>query len=139
MTVIEWLDRVRKLDELINAKLAERDQWLTLSARLTSEMDGMPHVKGAVSDPVCNSAVRLVELAKETDRLVDRYVDHKQHVIHALEQLSAREYAVMHRIYIKYMSLDQVAEDLKCSTMTVWRIQQKALKNLQNVIDCYTT
>lgn len=139
MTAIEWLDRVRKLDVLINAKLAERDQWLNLGARLTSESDGMPHAKGAVSDPVGNAGIRLAELARETDRLIDEYIDHKQQVIRVLEQLPAKEYAVMHRLYVRYMTWPQISEELGICNMTIWRLHQKALKNLQNVIECYTT
>lgn len=136
MNVIDWLNRVRKLDELINAKLAERDQWLSMGARLTSESDGMPHAKGSVSDPVGNAGAKLADLAKETDRLIDEYVDHKLKVIQAIEQLPAKQYAVVHKIFIQYKTQEKIAEELNCCTTTVWRIQQKALQNLQNAIEC---
>ena len=136
MNVTDWLNRVRMLDELINAKLAERDQWIGLGARLTSESDGMPHAKGGVSDPVGNAGAKLADLAKETGRLIDEYVDHKQKVIATIEQLPAKQYAVIHKMYIQYKTQEKIAEELNCCTMTVWRIQKKALENLQNVIEC---
>lgn len=133
MTVEEWLESVGKLDELINSKIAERAQVLSLATRMGAEMDGMPHAKGSVSDPVGNGAVRLVLLAKEIDRATDEYVDRKQEIIEALETLPEREYGVAHRYYIRYMTLEKIAEDMNYSVTHVWRIKQTAIELLEKM------
>lgn len=127
MKVEDWLESVGKLDELINAKLEERAQVLSLATRMGAEMDGMPHAKGSVSDPVGGGAVKLALLAEELDRLTDQYVDQKAEVVKALEQLPEREYGVLHRYYIRYMTLESIAEDMgKCYTQ-VWRIKKHGI------------
>lgn len=138
MDVQKWLEQVGMLDELINAKLAEREQLMSLAVRLNPEMDGMPHAKGNVSDPVGNGAVKLVELAHEIDRLIDQYIDHKKMVTKALQKLPARQYSALHKHYILYMTWEQVAEAMNKSTMQVYRYHKKGLENLENVIECYT-
>lgn len=123
---------------MIDAKLAERDQLRQLAYSVSSgEMDGMPHGKGAVSDPVGNLVVKLVTLSEEANVLIDRYIDCKNQIIKSLEQLPAKQYGVLHRYYIRNMTWEEVAEDMGCSTRNVIRLKKKALKKLENVIVCH--
>lgn len=135
--VQDWLEQVKRLDELITAKLAERSQLMDMATRMTPEMSDMPHGTG-VSDRVGDVVVKLVSLAKETDELVDKYVDKKAAVVAALEKLPPMEYAVLHRHYIRYMTLGEIAEDMDYCYMQIWRYKEKGLKSLQDVIASYT-
>ena len=136
MNVKQWLEQVRKLDELINAKLAERDHLKALATDISPRpMDGMPFDNtGTVSHRMENAGINLIMLANEIDRLIDQYVDHKKQVVETLEKLPEKEYGVLHRYYIRYMTWEQVAEDLGCSTVQVWRIKKKGLKKLENIL-----
>lgn len=138
MDICQWLERVRKLDELITAKLAERDRLNELATDISAKpFDGMPYSNtGTVSQKMQNAVVDLVMLANEIDRVVDQYIDHKQRVVEALETLPEKEYGVLHRHYIRYMTWEQVAEDMGYSTTQIWRIKKNGLKILENVIEC---
>lgn len=135
--VLDWLKQVKMLDELIDAKVAERGQLLDLATKMTQNMDGMPHAPG-VSDKVGNVAVKLADLADETNKLVDTYVDHKNSVVAALMHLPAMEFGVLHRYFIRYMTMADIALDMGYSVMQVWRYKQSGLKHLKDVIECYT-
>ena len=138
MNAESWLEQVKKLDELIDAKIAERDQILARATDITAKpMDGMPFSDtGTVSRKVEDGAVKLVALAEELDRLIDQYVDYKQKVDDVLETLPDREYGVLHRYYIRYMTLEQIAEAMDYSTTHIWRIKENGLKILEDVIEC---
>lgn len=135
--IVEWLEHVRKLDELIDANLAERDRLMSLATKITPNIDGMPH-KGGVSDKVSGIAAKLADLAQQTDDLVDMYVDHKATVVAALEKLPANEYGALHRHYIQHMTWEEVAESMQYSTMQIWRFRKSGLEHLKGVIECYT-
>lgn len=130
--VVEWLEQVKKLDELIAAKEAERIQLWALATRMTPEMTGMPH-GGGVTDKVGNIAVKLALLAQETDAAWDRYIDQRSEVIRTLEKLPANEYGVLHRKYIRYMTQEDIAQDMGYSTVQIWRIEQSGLEILRNM------
>lgn len=133
--VIEWLERVRKLDELITAKEIEYQQLMTMATRMAPEMTGMPH-SGGVTDKVGNYGVKLAMVTYETNAAWDRYIDERAEVIRILETLPAKEYGVLHREYIRYMTQDTIAQDMGYSTVQIWRIKQSALKMLKHVIPC---
>ena len=106
MNAEAWLEQVQKLDQLIDAKLAERDRLKELATDVSSKpMDGMPFSDtGVVSQKVQDVVINLVMLADEINKLIDQYVDHKQQVVKALEQLPSKEYCILHSHYIRYMT-----------------------------------
>lgn len=134
MNVEKWLNQVRKLDQLIDAKLAERDRLKALATDISPKpMDGMPFSNtGDVPQKMANAVIDLIMLAREIDKLIDQYIDMKQQVVKSLEQLPEKEYGVLHRHYIRYMTWEQVAEDMGYSSVQIWRIKKNALKILQN-------
>jgi RNA polymerase sigma factor (sigma-70 family) len=135
MNAHDWLCRVTDLDGLITAKLEERDQLMALATKCTGDMDGMPRGSGT-SDKVGNAAVKLADMAKEIDDLVDEYVDLKREVNAALDKLDACDQVILRRLYLQGMSQVKVAELMGVCTMTVWRQKVKALKNLEDVMAC---
>lgn len=135
MNAHDWLCGLRDLDELINAKIDERDQVLNMATKITPNMDGMPHGSG-VSDKVGNAAVKLADMANEINGLIDDLIEYKQQVNTALGKLSAEEQLVLHRLYLQGMSQVEIADLMGVCTMTVWRLKVKALENLQNVMVC---
>lgn len=138
MNAEKWLEQVRKLDQLIEAKIAERDRLIALATDITpGPMDGMPHSNtGTVSQRMQNAVINLIMLEQELDRIIDKYADYKQEVVKVLETLPDKEYGVLHRHYIRYMTWEQVAEEMGYSTVQIWRIKKNGLKILENIAKC---
>ena len=136
MNAESWLNQVRKLDRLIDAKLSERTQLLAMATDISPKpMDGMPFSNtGTVPQQMENAVIRLIELAKEIDILVDKYIAKKQEIIAVLEKLPEKEYSVLHKHYICNKTWEQVAEDMGYSTMQIWRIKKSGLKNLEKFL-----
>lgn len=134
--VTQWLEQVRKLDELIKAKEAEYNQLMAMATKITPEMTGMPHA-GGVTDNVGNYGIKLAMKAQETNDAWDQYIDQREEVIRVLEQLPAKEYGVLHREYIRYMTQEAIADDMGYSTVQIWRIKQSGLRMLRkHVMKC---
>lgn len=131
--VLDWLNQVKMLDELIYAKISERDQWLELGTKITPIMSGMPHAPG-VSDKVGNAAVKLADMADEINILIDKLINHKQQVCQVLEQLPAEEYGVLHRHFIQYKTLGQIAGEMNYSYMQIWRFKESGIGHLQTIL-----
>lgn len=134
MDIYEWLERVAKYEEILNAKIAERNRVMSLATRITPSMDGMPRPAGGVSDKVGNAAVKLASLSAETDALFQRYMKHKQAVTEALEQLPTNEFGALHRRYIQHMTWYEVAADMDKSCAQVFRYHREGIVRLQEIL-----
>lgn len=133
--VHDWLMQVRMIDELINAKQAERDQLMTLATNITPNMDGIPHATG-VSDKIGNAAVKLADMAREIDELVDQYLDIKQEIIKELEKLPNVEYLILHKYCIQGMTLSEIAEDMNYHRVTISNLKAQAIERLKDATRC---
>lgn len=137
MDVQAWLEKVRELDQLIDMKQIEHKTMITMATNTSPRaMDGMPFSDtGIVSKPVEDCVTKLIMLNEEINSLVDEFVDHKKQVINILDKLPDNECTVLHRRYIEYMTWGEIAKDMCCSYMQVWRIKKKAYKNLENILN----
>ena len=125
-----WLERFAKLDELIESKNAEKERVRGMACNTVGNMDGMPHAPG-VSDKVGCLAVKLVSLDEE----LKRYDDQRNAMLDVLQMLPANQYGVLHREYVRYMTQEQIGQDMGYSTVQIWRIKKKALKFLEKLIN----
>ena len=148
MDVREWLETYKKADELINGKKAEkkdllneRQRLIDIATDISAKMpDGMPHSNtGTVSQKMQNAVISKIIVDWEienVDNAISAYLDFKKTVITAIEKLPAKQYGVLHRYYIRGMTMEAIAAEMGKSTVQIWRIKKKALENLENVIEC---
>lgn len=148
MDVREWLESYKKADEFITGRRAEknillekRQGLLDMATDISSKMpDGMPYsYTGIVSRKVENATVSKVIVDDEIqniDNAIKKHLEFKNEIITAIEKLPEKQYAVLHRYYIRGMTNEAIAAEMGKSTVQIWRIKKKALKNLENVIEC---
>lgn len=129
MNVHEWLEQIEKIDELISSTESEIQRTFGKATNKVSSLDGMPRSSG-VSDKVGDNAVKLVALEKKKKSLESQ----KEYIIKILERLPAKEYGVIHRRYVRYMKLEDIAAEMNYSTVHVWRIEQKAFEILKGIL-----
>ena len=145
MDVCEWLDNYKKVDELITGKRAEKKQLLNERQRLidiatdiSAKMpDGMPYSNtGTVSQKMQNAVIAKVLIDGEirnTENAISAYIAFKNEVIRAVEKLPEIEYSVIHRYYIRGMTIEKIAEEIGYSTRQIKRIKKRALAMLGNI------
>lgn len=128
------LEKVKILDERINAKIAERDRLYAIATNVSPKpFDDMPRGgSGMVNNKMESAVINLIAIAEEIDKVIDQYVDHKRKVVEALERLPEKEYGVLHRYYIRYMSWDDIAVDMNYSRSQIYRFWKSGLKKIKN-------
>lgn len=132
MNADEFLNQIAQIDELILSVDAERQRIWGKATNKVSSADGMPRSSG-VSDKVGDNSVELVRLENRRKELLRR----KESIIAVLERLPAKEYGVLHREYVRYMTQEQIASEMGYCTVQVWRIKNKAKKRLERIIAEY--
>ena len=128
--VIEWLEQIKKLDALIEAKEFDIADVMAKATKITASLDGMPH-SGGKSDKVGDNAVKLAELHTEE---LSALKQQRQYIIDIIKMLPADECKVIHREFVRGMTQEQIAFDINYSTVQVWRIKKRALKRLGDML-----
>ena len=106
-----YLEQVERLDARIKNKLIEKQQWKDIALGITANMDGERVQSSGAKDKMASAVERCVDIETEIDNLVDNLIETKKDVIRTIEQLySPIEYDVLHKRYIQYMTLQEIAD-----------------------------
>lgn len=130
----EWAGMAKKLDRMISAKISERDKIRALAVSTVGSLDGMPRSEGE-RDRVGNLAVKLISAEEELDELIDEYINCKNEITELFEKLPARYYGVLHRYYIRGMTVEAIADELHYSARQVARIKRAAIRELEFLLE----
>lgn len=132
----EFLRLPEKLDVRIKNKLIEQQQWRDLALGITANMDGERVQSTGTKTKMADAIDKCIDMEAEIDRLIDELVDTKKKVIEAIEKLdSPVEYDVLHRRYIQYQSLQEVADHYGYDYGWATTTHGRALRSLQAILE----
>ena len=136
MKAQEFLRQVRKLDLQITNKLIEQQQWRDIALGITANMDGERVQSSGGKSKMAEAVDKCVDIEAEIDGLVDKLIDTKKEVIQTIEQLdSPTEYDVLHRRYIQFQGLQDIADHYRKDYGWATTTHGRALKSLQEILD----
>lgn len=131
-----YLMQVEKLNKQIANKLIEREQWRSMALGITVTADGERVSASGSHSKLEDAVIKCVDMESEIDALVDKLVETKKEVIATIEQLrSPTQYDILHKRYIQFIDLKDIAYKLKCGYTSVTTSHGRALKNVQRILD----
>lgn len=135
MNAKEFLQQVRKLDKLIENKLVEVRQWRAIAMNtatiFTPDKVQSTHNPFKVQDAIC----KYMDLEAEINRDIDNLIDIKKDVLSVIEQLSAMDYDLLHKIYVQGLTLQDVASVYDRQYGWATTRHGIALKEVQMILD----
>ena len=136
MKAQDFLRQVRKLDLQIQNKLIEKQQWRDVALGITANMDGERVQSSGAKSKMADAINKCIDVEAEIDCLVDKLIEVKKEVIQTIERLdSPTEYDVLHRRYIQFLSLQEIADHYRKDYGWATTTHGRALKSLQVILD----
>lgn len=120
---------------MIDNKLIELEQWKAIATGTTAASDGDRVQASGSQQKMADAVNRYVDIQNEVNAQIDRLVEIKKEVISTIEQLPALEYDLLHKVYIQFMSLEDVAVVYNKHTKWAARLHGSALQKVQQIID----
>lgn len=135
MKAKEYLLQIRKLDTLINNKLAEVDHWKSVAFGTGAWSDSERVQSSGNKQKMASAVDRYVDIQAEITADIDKLIHLKQEVIRTIEVLPAKEYDVLHKFYVQGMTFDEIADFHERSYSWATSVHGRALASLQRVLD----
>ena len=132
MTAKEYLRRLKTLDNVINAKLLEKERIRALATKVTSNLS--ERVQGSGSGGIENTVIKITELEIQINADIDKLVDLKVEATQIIDSLENNKHkAVLSMYYVSNLTFEQVAENTDISSRWVRKIHEKALKKFEEI------
>jgi DNA-directed RNA polymerase specialized sigma24 family protein len=135
MNARDFLKQLKKLNKMIENKLNEKEQWKSMATGTTAQMGGERVQTSGSQQKMADAVARFVDIDKEIDECIDRLIDTKKDVIAVIEQLNASEYDLLHKIYVQFFTVQEVADLYDRSISWAKTIHKRGLKNVQRILD----
>jgi hypothetical protein len=140
-----FLKQLKKLDKMIENKMIEKQQWMSIamgttsggqSVRINGVLHNMEKVQSSGSQQkMADAVVKYVEIEREIDRCIDNLVDAKYEVISVIERLNIIEYDLLHKMYVQHFTLYEIAEQYGKTYTWATTVHGRALKSVQMILD----
>ncbi len=135
MKAKDYLLQVEKANKMIDNKLVELEQWKAMATGITANAEGERVQSSGSQQKMADAVSRYVDIQNEVDKQIDRLVELKKEVISTIEQLPAMEYDLLHKVYIQFMKLENVAAAYNKHPKWADRLHGSALQKVQKIID----
>ena len=135
MNAKEFLLTIKKMDKLIENKLAEVLRWKEIANNTSVNMSGERVQSSGNNDSIANAICTYMDLEREITRNIDVLISKKKDVISVIEQLGATQYDVLHKIYVQNYTLQDVASLYQRDYGWATTTHGRALKNVQNILN----
>ena len=135
MKAKEYLSQIEKINMMIKNKDAEIVKWKELADNTSAPVLGDKVKTSGAADTMATAVINYVDIEKELIQQKQDLINKHNEIVRTIEQLPAQEYDVLHMIYIKFMSLEDVAEYKHKSYRWVTTVHGRALANVQRILN----
>ena len=135
MTVKEYLSQAHRLDQRIDAKIAQAASLNDLATKCTATLTGMPrnpnHGGSTMADAVC----KIIDLQEEINRDIDHLVDLKREIVAVIKAVEDTEYQILlEKRYLCFHTWEQIAVDMHYSGKWVQKMHDRALDVVAEIL-----
>lgn len=131
----EYLQQARKLDRMIRNKTAEKMQWKSVAVGLGSPQMGDKVQSSGNPQKMADAVGLYIDIEKEIDACIKELHEKRKEIIGVIEQLREDEYDLLHKVYIQYMTLDEVAFERQRSRSWAVKVHGIALLHVQDILN----
>lgn len=135
MKAKEYLLQIRKIDRLVENKIAELEHWQAIATGTTTFSDDDRVQSTGNRYKMEDAILKCIEINNEINFEIDRLVDIRKEVISTIERLKPDEYDVLHKIYVQNKDFQEIAAAKKMSYSWVTTKHGRALASLQKILD----
>lgn len=134
MDTKQYLSQIERLDKMIQNKLSEIYQLKTMACSVTVSNEKERVQTSSDKDRLGSTVAKIVDLEKETDMLVDRFIDKRSHIISQIDGLDNIDYYhVLSMRYVARNTFEEIAKKTNWSIRKVFSIHGEALKEFERL------
>lgn len=134
---VHYLTQLEYIDEMISEK-KDIIESMRSSVTGTSASTEGERVQTSPKDRLGETCVKIVDLCTQMQDDIDKLLEMKTEVIQTIDQyvtdLKARK--LLYLRYIKYMSIETVAHEMRISRATAYEMHKVAVTNISRKFQC---
>lgn len=134
MKTQDYLKQIERLDRMIQNKLSEINHLKTIATSITITPKDVNVQISSDKDRMGSAVAKLIDLEKETDKLIDDYIDKRKRIIEQIDSMEdTNMYHVLSEKYVNRKDLSVISVEMGYSFKQVCRIHGNALVEFERI------
>lgn len=134
MDTKKYLSQIERLDRMIQNKLSEISQLKHITTSITIPPKEVNVQTSGDKDRMGNAVAGLLDLEKETDGLINSYIEKRKQIIEQIDKIEdTNMYHVLSERYVMRKDLGVIAVEMGYSFKQVCRIHGSALAEFERM------
>ena len=130
-----YLERVEMIDSIVQNSLIEQRQWHDLALNITANMGGERVQSSGSKSKMADALNKCIDMEEKISDKVNKLAKEKAEIVTTIEKVSSPIfYNVLHKRYIQYMTLQEVADYYKRSYDWVKTTHGRAIANVHRIL-----
>ena len=132
MDTKQYLSQIERLDKMIQNKLSEIYQLKTMACSVTVSNEKERVQTSSDNDRLGSTVAKIVDLEKETDMLVDRFIDLKKEIMSIISMIKSEKHReILFKKYFEQKSIYAIAEELGMTDRGCKKAHKRALEEFE--------
>lgn len=138
MTAKEKLSEIKRLDTLIQNKTAEKKKWeavtMDRATVITASTEGERVQSSGSKQRMADTVDSGIDRVRRIEKRIKELYEKMDAIIAIIESLPEVESDILHKVYVQYMSLKEVADSRGVSESTVRHKHLEALDMVSDIL-----
>jgi len=133
MTTKEYLNQLRKLTFMVDAKFEELYRLRTLACRITVSTEGERVKSTSDPDRMAEAVGKIIKCEDELNLLIKRTMNQRKQIIEMIDSLeNPSSHKILTLRYVQELSDKEIASKMNIVPSNVYKIQKTALKEFED-------
>lgn len=136
MTAKEYLEGIKRLDNIINSLIAEYDAIKGMTTKITASSEGDRVQASNSQERMADMVCRMVDCQNNINANIDKYVDMRNDILEELQHLdNADHIAVLYKRYFEFKKWEQIACEMSLGWRGTLKLHGRALNAMDNILN----
>ena len=120
---------------MLNNKMIEKKQLQEIATGTTSRISAERVQSSGSQQKMADAIDRAIDLEAEINEQIESLFRTKREILSVIEQLNATEYDFLHKVYVQFLTLQEVADLYQNSYSWATTIHGHAIAHVQKILD----
>lgn len=132
----EYLEGIKKLDNIINSLIAEYEMLKDMSTKITASTEGERVQASGSQERMADMVARMVDCQNNINYNIDKYINMRMNILEVLQLLdNADHIAVLYKRYYEYKKWEQIAGEMQMGWRGTLKLHGRALNAMDKILE----
>lgn len=136
MKAKDYLEGIKKLDNIIKALIAEHEAMECMATKITAVCEGDRVQSSGSQEKMADTVARMIDCQNNIEKNIKKYMNMRENILEVLKLLDNADYIeVLYKRYFEFKKWELIACEMNYGWRGVLKLHGRALNAMDNILN----